>query len=170
MTKAGLERPGHHRPKGRRGNLIVTSFIFVIAMALIMAGLTTMLKEQIRQSADIKGISLGKLQVYYLAEMGVNYWMYTANQNTAAPFPTSAAIGTMNFKNNVAMVRSLANGVATCTASMTPATKVAQGYPQYQMAAHLVTPDGTFDRTVYFDVTHLSGGSTQWALSRYRSQ
>jgi hypothetical protein len=154
--------------KARRGSLVVTAFIFVIAMSMMAFGIHTMLKAQMEQSAQLKTVSLSKLQAFYLAEMGVNYWMYTANQNIAVAFPPPATIGTMDFKAKVAMVRTLPGGVAQCVAGATSAAMVTAGYPPFKVDATLTTNDGTYTKTVYFNASKLSGG--QYVLSSYRTQ
>ena len=156
------------RLTARRGSLVVTAFIFVIAMTMMAFGIHQMLKTQMEQSAALKGVSLAKLQALYLAEMGVNYWMYTANQNLNASFPPAATIGTQDFKTRVAMVRNDPAGVARCVAADATAAELAAGMPRYKVSATLTTPDGTFTRTVYFDAAKLSGG--QYVLNGYRAQ
>lgn len=156
------------RLKARRGSLVVTAFIFVVAMTMMAFGIHQMLKAQMEQSAQMKGVSLGKLQALYLAEMGVNYWMYTANQNLNASFPAAATIGTQDFKAKVAMVRNDPAGVARCVAADATAAEITAGMPRYKVAATLTTPDGTFQRTVYFDAAKLSGG--QYVLNGYRAK
>jgi Flp pilus assembly protein TadG len=168
MKQSALNPDAPRRLKARRGSLVVTAFVFVIAMTMMAFGIHTMLKNQLEQASTLKGVSMAKLQTLYLAEMGVNYWMYTANQNLNASFPTPAIIGTQDFKTHVAMVRNVASGVATCLAGTTPAAKVATGYPPYMITATLTTSDGTFNRVVYFDVAKLSGG--QYVLNGYRAQ
>jgi hypothetical protein len=160
--------------KGRRkGSLVVTAFIFVIAMTMIAFGIRTMLSAQLNQSGEIKGVAMAKLQALNLAEMGVNYRMYTANQNLNGAFPTAATIGTQDFKSHVAMVRNAAGGAATCSAAATPAALVTGShYPPYMVTGTLTVLEGgvpqTYTRIVYFDAAKLSGG--QYVLNGYRAQ
>jgi hypothetical protein len=168
MSKRALKPGTSRRLKARRGSLVVTAFVFVVAISMMAFGIHQMLKSQLEQSATLKAVSLSKLQAFYLAEMGVNYWMYTANQNLNTPFPQPAAIGTMDFKTKVAMVRTLSGGVATCAPGATAPAMVTAGYPPYKVDATLTTGDGTFTKTVYFNASKLSGG--QYVLSSYRTK
>ncbi|MOA42410.1 hypothetical protein D3C78_1644560 [compost metagenome] len=67
------------------------------------------------------------------------------------------------------MVRNDPAGVARCVAADSTASEIASGMPRYKVSATLVTTDGTFTRTVYFDAAKLSGGG-QYVLSGYRAQ
>lgn len=62
-------------PRRRRGNPIITALFIVIGMATPIAGIHTMLSEQIRQAGEIQKIGLAKLQAHYLAERGLNQIM-----------------------------------------------------------------------------------------------
>jgi len=168
MSQRAPKTEQARRFKARRGSLVVTAFVFVVAISMMAFGIHQMLKSQLEQAATLKSVSLSKLQAFYLAEMGVNYWMYTANQNINQPFPQPMAVGTMDFKTKVAMVRSLAGGVASCVPGTTSAAMVATGYPPYKVDATLTTADGTFTKTVYFNASKLSGG--QYVLSSYRTK
>jgi hypothetical protein len=171
MKKQALSPDAPRRWKARRGSLVITAFVFVIAMTMMAFGIHTMLKAQMEQASTLKSVSLYKLQALYLAEMGVNNWMFAANQNLNAAFPTAAAMGTQDFKPRVAMVRNVAGGVATCTAGSTPAALVAAGYPPYMVTSSLVVPPDatTYTRKVYFDVAQLASGG-QYVLNGYRAQ
>lgn len=119
------------RLQARRGNLMITAFIFVLVVMMVFAGLDGMLREQLRQSLDIKDSSLETLQAQYLAEMGVNELMYVANQNNS--FPTSTQF--YDFTNYVAMTR-------TSTPTIPAPTTIPASYPsQYAYCwAQPVTP------------------------------
>jgi hypothetical protein len=86
--------------RARRGNILITCFVFVLAMTVVVSGVTTMLKNQMEQSLTIKGVFLGRSQAYYLAEMGVNQAMLQINQG--AP-PADQTL--YDFTNYVAMTR-----------------------------------------------------------------
>lgn len=97
--------------QARPGNFIVTSFVLVMGIVMVMAGLNFFLREQLRQATDIQKVSMCKLQALYLAEMAINQAMYEANKSPDGENPGSV-MGLdagehkfVNFTNNVAMVR-----------------------------------------------------------------
>lgn len=85
----------------QRGSLLVVSFVFVIATILVFSGLYTVLKEQMRQSLEIKEATSAKTQAFYLAEMGINELMFLANRDNAFP----AGVTFIDFTDHVKMTR-----------------------------------------------------------------
>jgi hypothetical protein len=143
----------------RRGSLVVTSFMFVIALMVVFAGITTVLKEQLRQSLDVKTISIGRIQVYYLAEMGLNDAMFWANQSPVAPvWPANGAV--VDFTSRVEMVRGT-SGFAKCTYIQQQASP-----PLYQVQATLQVPG---DPTIYSRAVSFGAAfnGSQWTLSSF---
>lgn len=158
-------RPRQSARARQRGSLIVTSFVVVIAMAMIMAAVHTLLKDQIRQSGEYKGVALAKLQAYYLAEMGINHYMFEANRTGAQPgLPL-----TVDLTPQVALVRPPATGSAICTVSATVGgdPDAPAGAPPFKVTAVLTTPGGTYRKTVFFN-SAMSTNPPQRVLTAYR--
>lgn len=157
--------PGVRPMKGRRGSLVVTAFVIVVGMAMMVAGIQTMLKNQLDQTLTIKDISLAKTQVIYLAEMGVNHVMYIANSDAkigaADPWPMAqGTTATFDFKNYVAMTKNVSGATATCTVQRTAAAS-------FQCDATLYIPSvGTFTKRCDFSATQ---ASPVWKLSAFQS-
>lgn len=164
------------KARARRGSLVVTSFVVIVGMAMIVGGIHQMLSSQLEQSYELQRISFAKLQVKYLAEMGVNHMMYvankTANVGTANPWSTiSMGAGTgsaisVDFKDKVAMTRGVTGASATCTISRT-------GANAFSVLGTLVVPDvGTYTETVTFSATYDAGGGgypPAWELTAFQS-
>ena len=150
----------------QRGSLTVAAMVIILGMMVMVGGIHFFMQEQMRQSYEIQKISFARLQTLYLAEMGVNQIMYEANKAANAsrpdPFPVaSGAAIALNFKGNVALVRSDASGAADCIVTRT-------GTDAFRVDATLVSTDtGTFNRTVNFTVGKPGG---QWVLTSYRIQ
>lgn len=147
----------------QRGNLVVTSFILVMAMMLVVGGIQGMLKEQIRQGTEIQRVAFGRLQALYLAEMGVNHLMHIANKAANAavadPFPvTAGAPYTYDFKPHVAMVRDDAAGAAVCVINRVSGTT-------FEVTATLQTEGGPFNRTVRFGAQKVNNS---WVLASFQ--
>ncbi|MDB5100474.1 MAG: hypothetical protein JWM80_4895 [Cyanobacteria bacterium RYN_339] len=139
----------------RRGSLVVTSFMIILAFMLVFASVAAMLKDQMQRTLDLKPVALAKIQAYYLAEMGLNEALYWANQNPGSPaWPTNGA--TADFTSDVALVRGTA-GSATCTyvlLSTTPRTY------QVKSSLKLATDPMVYQRVISFSAT-LSGSLYQ---------
>lgn len=117
----------------QRGSLIVTVFMVVIGLTLVLGGVNALLKKQMESSIEIQSLAMGRLQALYLAEMGVNEFMHTANKNKALP----ASPAVYDFKEDVKMTRSPNAGTAECTIA-------AAGGGKYTATPTLVTADGPF--------------------------
>lgn len=145
----------------RRGSLIVTSFMMVVGMMVVVGGINAMLKNQIETSLTIQKISFARLQTLYVAEMGVNQLMYTANTaaslaniatNGYDPFSTvisttSGSKVTMDYTNNVALTRGVAGASATVTITRGAGMN-------FTVLGTVVSPGtGTFNRTLTFGAT-----------------
>lgn len=149
--------------------MTVTALCIVLGMAVMTIGIHTMLNEQIRQAGDMQQIGLGKLQAYYLAEMGLNQIMFVANQDPDAdsPFPvtkTANQATVFDFKSNVESTRSFTGGVAKCTITYQSGNAT---NANFLVAAHLVTQGGSFDRTIQFSAQKMNGAGQPWVLAGY---
>lgn len=144
------------RRTAQRGSMIVTTFVIVLGLTIVLAGVNTLLKEQMRQSLDIKAVALGRLQALYLAEMGVNQFMYDANTNSLVTLPAAAT--EYDFSNTVAMTR---GGVGQAKVRLTPT-----GGNEYNVETTLTTPDGNFVMpwTIKFAA---SKPVKHWVLTKY---
>ncbi|MDB5097589.1 MAG: hypothetical protein JWM80_2010 [Cyanobacteria bacterium RYN_339] len=144
----------------RAGSMVVSSFMFVIGIMVIFAGVATVLQNQMRQSVDVKAVSLAKIQAYYLAEMGINDIMNTVNQAPAAPvWPGNGTV--VDFSSKVSMVRGTA-GTAKCTYLL-----VSAGSPRrYQVQSSLtVAGDPTvYQRGITFGATY---NGSLWTLADF---
>lgn len=166
------------KARARRGSLVVTSFIVIVGMAMIVGGIHQMLSTQLDQAYEIQRISFAKLQVKYLAEMGVNHMMYIANKTanvgdgTTNPWSaismgagTGSAIS-VDFKDKVAMTRGVSGASATCTISRT-------GANAFSVLGTLVVPNvGTYTETVSFSAAYDAGGGgypAAWELASFQS-
>ena len=176
MTSDSLPPLRRFALRARRGSLVVTSFIIVVGMAVIVGGIHQMLSAQLTSAYEIQRISFAKLQVKYLAEMGVNHMMYTANKtayvaqanpwsNISLGATTGSAIA-IDFKDKVAMTRGVSGASATCTITRTAASA-------FSCLATLVVPNvGTYTDTVTFTATYeaANGGyPAAWELSAFQS-
>ena len=149
----------------QRGNLIVTAFVIVMGMMLVFGGINTFLQQQIATSTTMEGIGYAKLQTLYLAEMGLNQVMYTANQAANVgqpnPFPVGTATGSaasFDFTQQVAMVRGGAANAAHCVVVRT-------GALSFQVDAYLNVPKvGNFTKSITFSAAQ-SGSA--WVLASY---
>lgn len=126
-------QPRPRRRTARRGSLIVTVFMVVIGLTLVLGGVNALLKAQMASSLEIKSLAMGRLQAMYLAEMGVNEFMYMANKNQALPLSGT----TYDFKANVKMTRDDASARAFCRID-------AVGGGNYTATPDLATADGPF--------------------------
>jgi hypothetical protein len=145
--------------RARPGNLTVTSFMIVVALMVIFAGVATVLQEQMRQSLEVKQVSIAKIQAAYLAEMGLNDIMNAANQSPAAPpWPANGAV--VDFTSKVAMVRGT-TGSASCTYLLLSANP-----RRYQVQATLrVAGDpAVYQRGLEFSTTY---NGSLWTLAGY---
>lgn len=171
-----MHAPRLLQPRARRGSITVTAFVIIIAMLTSAFGVQLFLKEQIRQGTEMQYIGLGKLQVLYLAEMGLNHVMFEANRNPEAvqpfPVPTDYVTGrTFDFKQQVAMVRNMATGVATCTVVRRAADAgevIGANQAKFQVQARLVCAGGTFTKVLNFSVEKKAGTGQQWVLKSYQ--
>jgi hypothetical protein len=144
LTRLGVGR-------ARAGNLVLTTFLISLGLVLGVVGVTSVLKTQIDQATAIDRIAMAKLQVGYLAEMGLNQLMFDANLNpdAADPFGLTAGSATgkrYDFKTQVAMVRNDAQGVAECIV-----LRETDGGAEraFQVQARLRVPDGACARTTH---------------------
>ena len=158
---------------GRRtGSVLLISLLLAVGLATIIAGLHLMLKSQMDQAVQVQKISLARLQVQYLAEMGVNHLMFEANRgaNVAAanPFaPLGAGTGSaiaVDFTPRVAMTRGVTGALARCVLTRADAAT-------FRVDATLTVPQvGTFNRSVTFAAAYDAGGVGQppaWELTNY---
>lgn len=139
----------------RRGSLVVTTFMFMMAFMVVFASVAAMLEEQMQRTLDLKPVALAKIQAYYLAEMGLNEAMYWANKTPGSPvWPANGA--TADFTGDVAMTRGTA-GTATCQYPL-----IASNPPTYQVRASLKLAGDpkVYQRTIGFSAT-LTGGLYQ---------
>ncbi len=148
---------------------MLLALVAVLALTATVASIEHMLHERLRQSTVTTRVALGQLQALYLAEMGINQLMAQANRNPGGTFP-GGTDQDLDFKPDVAMVRDEGEGVARCLVGRT-ASDAPQGSPPYAARATLVTPDGTFSRTVFFDVGRAAvppagQAGPQWVLVR----
>ncbi|HEY9724144.1 MAG TPA: hypothetical protein V6D47_19235 [Oscillatoriaceae cyanobacterium] len=161
--------------KRRRGSVLVVAFGIVIALVILIAGINTMLQNQISQADESEHIAIAKLQSQYLAEMGLNQVMYAANVNPDAQYSgtndafTVPAYGsgkgqTYDFKQDVALVRNMSGGAASCTIQRLAPQPDG---PLFQVVATLVTDAGTFHKTIDFGAKKMPGTGEQWVLSSY---
>lgn len=153
---------------GRPGYFALLALVGVLALTMTVAAIATHFKERVRASGDAVGVALARLQVLYLAEMGVNAVMFQANLAPEAPHPALTST-TLDFKAEVSLVRAEPAGEALVLVG--PATPRA-GRPPYAARATLTCPAGTYVQTVYFDIGRapaLTGGLAppQWTLTRY---
>lgn len=136
--------------------------MFVCALMVVFAGIATQLQEQMRQGVTVKAISQGKIQAFYLAEMGVNECLFWANQNPSNPaWPSNGA--TIDFTSKVTMVRNT-SGSAKCTYVLTSTSP-----RTYQVQSTLTLTDGsTYTKGVQFTTASETVNSvTYWVLSSY---
>ncbi len=166
------------KPRARRGNLVVTSFILVVGMAVLVGGTHTMVTNQVNQSIEVKDITLARLQTIYLAEMGLNHVMYAMNKaaNVATANPLSGIslanagdVVSIDFKDKIAMTRSLAGSTATCTVTLTAATATSKSFT---CVGTLDMPElPAYSKTVTFSAAYDSTAAPQaWELSSYAIQ
>lgn len=160
------------REPRRKGSVLLISLLLAVGLATIIAGLHLMLKSQMDQAVQVQKISLARLQVNYLAEMGVNHLMFEANRaaNVAAanPFaPLGAGAGSaiaVDFTPRVAMTRGVTGAVARCVITRTDTAT-------FRSEATLTVPGvGTFNRAVTFTAAYDAGGEGQpaaWELTSY---
>lgn len=156
---------GRRRP----GNLIVTTFMISMGVMVMVGGVSAMLRNQISTAAEIQQISMGKLQATFLAEMGINQYMYEVNDapDEADPFGIQAASPTgrnYNFKPQVAMVRSEAAGVADCIVLRQADAGLTR---RFQVQARLVTAGTTYRKNIDFTTLKKPGTGGQWILASY---
>ncbi|MEB3285184.1 MAG: hypothetical protein VKN33_07860 [Candidatus Sericytochromatia bacterium] len=156
----------------RTGSVLLISLLLAVGLATIIAGLHLMLKAQMDQAIQVQKISLARLQVNYLAEMGVNHVMFEANRaanvSLANPFtPLGAGVGSaiaLDFTPRVAMTRDRAGALARCVVTRTDSAN-------FRVDATLTVPDvGTFTRSVTFGAAYDAGGAGQpaaWELAQY---
>lgn len=159
--------PGRKRP----GNLIVTTFMISLGVMVMVGGVSAMLRNQVATATDIQKISMGKLQTTFLAEMGINQFMYEVNDapDLADPFGLTAGATTgrnYNFKPQVAMVRAEAAGVAECIVLR---QADAGDLRRFQVQARLVTQGTTYRKTIDFTARKLQGTGGQWILASYNA-
>lgn len=109
MPKWRLSWPRRSR-EAQRGSLIVTTFVIIVGLTMVLGGVNVLLKQQMETSLAIKKLSLGRLQAFYLAEMGVNEFMARANYSGGA----QPVAETYDLTNYVAMTKG-GKGTATCT-------------------------------------------------------
>lgn len=175
MKTTVLRTPfGRLKARARRGSLVVTSFVVVVGMAVIVGGIHQMLKSQLESAYELQRISFAKLQARYLAEMGVNHMMYTANKTayvgTANPW-SSLGMGTtsgnaisIDFKDKVAMTRGVSGATAACTVTRGAGNA-------FTVVSSLTVPNvGTYTKTVGFTATYDAGGGgypAAWELSAF---
>jgi hypothetical protein len=153
----------------RPGNLIVTTFMISMGVMVMVGGVNAMLRNQVATALDIQKISMGKLQSTFLAEMGINQFMYEVNDapDIADPFGLTAGAATgrsYNFKPQVAMVRTEAAGVAECVVLRQTDSGDLR---RFQVQARLVTAGATYRKTIDFTTRKLQGTGGQWILASY---
>lgn len=177
-----------HRGKGwlprrdraaQRGSLLVVSFVFVIATVLVFSGLYTVLKEQMRQSLEIKEATSAKTQAFYLAEMGVNELMFLANRDNAFP----AGVTFIDFTSHVKMTRGASVPTLPAPTNAPPAS-YPSAYAYVWVVNWPAAPAGTTGRQLHAKLKLANSGevyekvlnfaaakdaaSGHWVLSSYR--
>lgn len=154
-------------PSPRRGGLVLASCLIVAAM---WAG-RALVGHHFDPAASMSDVA--RLQVFYVAEMGLNDVMFDANAGNARPlFPAGAAVGTtvsFDYSDRVWLTRhdggSGHAGSSRCTVVL---TGVAPDRRVYRSTATLDLDDGRRVNSIVSFTAVRQGNPPTWVLADYR--
>ena len=154
-----------------RGNTILISTILILGLTVMGLGVSKFVRSYALNAADRKGAGYPALQALYMAEIGVNNFMYQLNK---PPYPVPATAPTAGPMTSgpldPAITYSPTFGITTNLSYVVESTGPAVGGVYPYRSVGTVTPVGgatswgAVQRTVRFGVRH---NGNHWILQDY---